>query len=104
MTRLRGQGFELGFSVRLSDDTFPKGEYGWGGMASTHFWISPKDDLIVIALSQYIIYSARLENTIKPIVYDSILKPKSISKISPRDIYTQDKSTEVLSAENTHKL
>jgi len=66
-------GFGLGFSVRLKDGEFPKGEYGWGGMASTHFWISPKQDLIVIALSQYMPYSARLENTVKPIVYDSIL-------------------------------
>jgi CubicO group peptidase (beta-lactamase class C family) len=66
-------GFGLGFSVRLKDGKFPKGEYGWGGMASTHFWISPKHDLIVIALSQYMPYSARLENTVKPIVYDSIL-------------------------------
>ncbi|MDH4240906.1 MAG: beta-lactamase family protein [Phycisphaerae bacterium] len=66
-------GFGLGFSVRLKDGEFPKGEYGWGGAASTHFWISPKDELIVIALSQYMPYSARLENTVKPIVYDSIL-------------------------------
>lgn len=66
-------GFGLGFSVRLKDGKFPKGEYGWGGMASTHFWISPKDELIVIALSQYMPYSGRLENTIKPLVYDSIL-------------------------------
>ncbi len=66
-------GFGLGFSVRLKDGKFPKGEYGWGGAASTHFWISPKHDLIVIALSQYMPYSGRLENTIKPLVYDSIL-------------------------------
>ncbi len=66
-------GFGLGFSVRLKDGKFPKGEYGWGGAASTHFWISPKNDLIVIALSQYMPFSARLENTVKPLVYDSIL-------------------------------
>jgi CubicO group peptidase (beta-lactamase class C family) len=66
-------GFGLGFSVRLKDGKFPKGEYGWGGAASTHFWISPKHDLIVIALSQYMPFSGRLENTIKPLVYDSIL-------------------------------
>ena len=66
-------GFGLGFSVRLKDGEFPKGEYGWGGAASTHFWISPKHDLIVIALSQYMPYSSRLEDAVKPIVYDSIL-------------------------------
>jgi len=68
-------GFGLGFSVTLKDGKIPKGEYGWGGAASTHFWISPKDELIVIALSQYMPYSARLENTVKPIVYDSIISP-----------------------------
>jgi CubicO group peptidase (beta-lactamase class C family) len=76
-------GFALGFSVRLKDGKFPKGEYGWGGLASTHFWISPKDDLIVIALSQYIPFSSRLENTVKPIIYDSILKPKPVSQVFP---------------------
>jgi len=73
-------GFALGFSVRLKDGEFPKGEYGWGGMASTHFWISPRDELIVIALSQYIPFFSRLENTVKPIIYDSILKPKPVSR------------------------
>lgn len=67
-----GAGFGLGFSVRTIDGKSPKGEYGWGGAASTHFWISPKDELIVIALSQYMPYSGQLENTVKPIVYDSI--------------------------------
>lgn len=68
-------GFGLGFSVRLKDGKSPKGEYGWGGAASTHFWISPEDELIVIALSQYMPFSVRLENAVKPIVYDSILSP-----------------------------
>ncbi|MGB2808037.1 MAG: serine hydrolase [Sedimentisphaerales bacterium] len=89
-------GFGLGFSVRLKDGKFPKGEYGWGGAASTHFWISPKDELIVIALSQYMPFSARLENTVKPIVYDSILSSKSLSKTPTRNVLTQDKSTDRL--------
>jgi len=65
-------GFGLGFSVRIEDGEFPKGEYGWGGMASTHFWISPKDESIVVALSQRNPYSAQLENAVKSIIYDSI--------------------------------
>jgi len=89
-------GFGLGFSVRLKDGKFPKGEYGWGGAASTHFWISPKDELIVIALSQYMPYSARLENAVKPIVYDSILNSKSLSQTPARNVFTQDKSTDSL--------
>jgi len=67
-------GFGLGFSVRTGDGKFPKGEYGWGGMASTHFWISPKHELIVIALSQRMPFSGQLENAVKSIIYDSILE------------------------------
>lgn len=89
-------GFGLGFSVRLKDGKFPKGEYGWGGAASTHFWISPKHDLIVIALSQYMPFSGRLENAVKPIVYDSILSSKSLSKTPAQNVLTQDKSTDSL--------
>lgn len=71
--RGQGEGFGLGFSVRLKDGRFPQGEYGWGGAASTHFWISPKDELIVIALSQYMPFSSQLQNAVKSIIYDSII-------------------------------
>jgi CubicO group peptidase (beta-lactamase class C family) len=71
-----GVGFGLGFSVRVepgsSSSASHIGEYGWGGMASTHFWISPKDKIAVVVLTQHIPYSNRAENAIKPIVYDAI--------------------------------
>ena len=70
-----GTGFGLGFSVQVNRDPLSAsriGEYGWGGAASTHFWISPKDELVVIALQQFMPFSTRLEQTIKPIVYESI--------------------------------
>ena len=50
------------------------GEYGWGGAASTHFWISPKDELVVVALQQYMPFTPLLEQTIKPLVYQAIVK------------------------------
>ena len=50
-----GVGFGLGFAVTL-DPTLTgggsKGEYYWGGAASTIFWIDPTEDLIVIFLTQ----------------------------------------------------
>ena len=74
--RLEGIGFGLGFSVRVEKTPFVSaralGEYGWSGMASTHFWIAPQDELIVIALQQHIPFSPVLELTIKPLVYDAI--------------------------------
>jgi CubicO group peptidase (beta-lactamase class C family) len=73
-----GVGFGLGFSVRVEPHNAVYasrvGEYGWGGMASTHFWISPKDEIVVVVLTQHIPYSNRAENAIKPIVYNAILK------------------------------
>jgi CubicO group peptidase (beta-lactamase class C family) len=77
--RREGVGFGLGFSVQASKPGAlgPEriGEIGWGGAASTHFWISPHDQLVVIALQQYMPFSTRLEQTVKPLVYESIIEP-----------------------------
>ena len=64
-------GFGLGVQVQLYDwgNHGHIGEYGWDGAASTHFWISPHDDLIVIVLSQRQPYSDQLKKSVKPIVY-----------------------------------
>ena len=48
------------------------GEYGWIGGASTEFWISPPDELVVITLAQHIPFS-ELSERVKPLVYDAIL-------------------------------
>lgn len=51
-----GHGFGLGFAVRLREGMAPAigsvGEYFWGGMMGTTFWISPRDDLIAILMVQ----------------------------------------------------
>jgi CubicO group peptidase (beta-lactamase class C family) len=64
-----GVGFGLGFSVAIASR-----EYGWGGAASTHFWIAPKQKLAVVALQQYMPFHQRLEFAIKPIIYGAIEK------------------------------
>jgi len=72
-----GVGFGLGFSVRVKmSDWDPQGrigEYGWGGAASTHYWVSPKDDLIVITLEQIMPYSFQTEFAVKGLIYDAIV-------------------------------
>ena len=74
----RGTGFGLGFSVRTEitdwDPSGHVGEYGWGGAASTHYWISPKDDLIVLTLEQIMPYQWDTEFGLKKIIYDAIQK------------------------------
>lgn len=73
-----GVGFSFGFSVREKmspwDPTGRVGEYGWGGLASTHYWVSPKDDLIVITLEQTLPYSFMTEFAVKGLIYDAIVE------------------------------
>ncbi|WP_404366064.1 serine hydrolase domain-containing protein [Marinobacter sp.] len=53
-----GNGFGLGFSVKTdvarSQTNGSVGEYGWGGLASTHFFIDPVEELVVIFMTQLI--------------------------------------------------
>ncbi|MFA5678522.1 MAG: serine hydrolase domain-containing protein [Pseudomonas sp.] len=53
-----GSGFGLGFAVKTdiakSQTIGSPGEYGWGGMAGTMFFIDPVEDLIVIFMTQLI--------------------------------------------------
>ena len=49
------------------------GEYGWGGAASTHYWISPKDRLVVLTLEQVMPYTFNTEWALKGLIYDALL-------------------------------
>ncbi len=75
-----GTGFGLGFSVVTSDtagwdDVARPGEFGWGGAASCHYWVSPVDEnLIVITLEQTMPYNWNLERALKPVIYSAIRK------------------------------
>ncbi len=72
-----GVGFGFGFCVRDQmsewDPQGHVGEYGWGGAASTHYWVSPADDdLIVVTLEQVMPYSFSTEFKLKGLIYDAI--------------------------------
>lgn len=73
-----GTGFGYGFSVRTENTTWDPagrlGEFGWGGAASTHYWVSPADKLIVITLEQIMPYEWDTEFGVKKIIYDAINK------------------------------
>jgi CubicO group peptidase (beta-lactamase class C family) len=51
-----GIGFGLGFSVTLDPARAQilgsPGEYAWGGMASTAFWVDPQEDMAVVMMTQ----------------------------------------------------
>ena len=72
-----GVGFGLGFSVTVEPNatrtrTRQKDEYGWGGAASTHYWLSPHDELIVVTMEQRWPYSPETEEALKPVIYNAI--------------------------------
>jgi len=73
-----GTGFGLGFSVRTEitswDPAGHVGEYGWGGAASTHYWSSPADRLVVVTFEQIMPYQWDTEFGVKKIIYDAIQK------------------------------
>src|SRR5574341_593206 len=52
----RGYGFGLGFAVRketgLNSMNGSPGEYRWGGAAGTAFWIDPKEQMVVVWMTQ----------------------------------------------------
>jgi len=70
-------GFGLGFSVVLDGSkTIQRattGEFAWGGMASTCFWVDPKNELIVIFMTQLIPSSAiPIREALRESVYTSL--------------------------------
>jgi CubicO group peptidase (beta-lactamase class C family) len=53
-----GAGWGLNFAVVSApaevDYPVSDGEYFWAGLATTLFWIDPKEDLVVVMLTQYL--------------------------------------------------
>ena len=51
-----GYGFGLGFDVRrtkgISSRTGNPGEYEWGGVGGTYFWVDPREDMFVVFMMQ----------------------------------------------------
>ena len=51
-----GHGFGLGFAVRTDRGLAPfagsLGQFFWGGMAGTFFWVDPKEELFAVIMMQ----------------------------------------------------
>jgi CubicO group peptidase (beta-lactamase class C family) len=76
-TSNEGVGFGLGFAStlgRVESSGLSVGDYYWGGMASTIFWIDPKEQLVVIFMTQ-LIPSATFDfrGQLKNIIYSSLV-------------------------------
>ncbi len=77
-TPFEGVGFGLGFAVRdnavSAGVLSSEGELSWGGLASTHFWIDPKEDLIAIFMTQLIPSSSyNIRNELRALVYGALI-------------------------------
>ncbi len=77
-TPLFGIGFGLGVSVMLDPVRAriigSAGEYAWGGLASTAFWIDPVEDVLVLLLTQLIPSSAwPIRRELRTLVYQALI-------------------------------
>ena len=86
--RPEGRGFGLGLAVRTRKiDSAPSsvGEYEWLGGTGTEYWLSPKDGLVVITLTQQM-PMIELGQALKPIVYGALGSAENAkAKAMPRD-------------------
>ncbi|MDH3379035.1 MAG: beta-lactamase family protein [Gammaproteobacteria bacterium] len=78
-TRYDGIGFGLGFSVMLDPAQAQvigtPGEYAWGGMASTAFWVDPTEDMVVILLTQLMPSSSYpLRRELRVLTYQALIE------------------------------
>ena len=50
-----------------------KGEYFWAGYAGTYFWIDPKEELIVISMTQSVTNRMKFRLLLRNLVYQAII-------------------------------
>lgn len=74
----QGVGFGLGFATTLSEARAGVpggGDFYWGGLASTIFWVDPKEDLILIFLTQLVpSRTFDFRRLFKSVVYGAIVE------------------------------
>ena len=74
-----GYGFGLGFAVRTDAGRCPLpgsvGEYFWGGVLGTSFWIDPVEQLIVVAMMQAPERRLYYRHLLRPLVYGALVGP-----------------------------
>jgi CubicO group peptidase (beta-lactamase class C family) len=76
-----GYGFGLGFAVRTAAGRCPLpgsiGEYFWGGVYGTAFWIDPVEELIVVAMMLAPDRRLYYRHLLRPLVYGAVTGPIS---------------------------
>jgi CubicO group peptidase (beta-lactamase class C family) len=76
-TAYEGVGFGLGFASTMSQvqtGSLGAGDYYWGGAASTIFWVDPKEDMVVVFMTQLMPSGTfNFRGQLKNIIYSSIV-------------------------------
>ncbi len=74
-----GYGFGLGFAVRTDAGRCPLpgsvGEYFWGGVLGTSFWIDPAEQLVVVAMMLAPERRLYYRHLLRPLVYGALIGP-----------------------------
>jgi CubicO group peptidase (beta-lactamase class C family) len=74
-----GYGFGLGFAVRIDAGRCPLpgavGEYFWGGVLGTSFWIDPVERLVVVAMMLAPERRLYYRHLLRPLVYGALIGP-----------------------------
>jgi len=74
-----GYGFGLGFAVRTEAGRCPLpgsvGEYFWGGVLGTSFWIDPVEQLVVVAMMLAPERRLYYRHLLRPLVYGAVTGP-----------------------------
>lgn len=75
----KGIGFGLGFSVQLEEWGVygHRGDYAWSGAASTYFFVSPKEDLAVVILTQIQPFTNQFMKELKPLILKAVQKKRT---------------------------
>src|SRR6201987_5235760 len=74
-----GSGFGLGFAVRPDAGRCPLpgsvGEYFWGGVLGTSFWIDPVEQLVVVAMMLAPERRLYYRPLLRPVVLRALIAP-----------------------------
>jgi CubicO group peptidase (beta-lactamase class C family) len=73
-----GVGYGLGVSVAVNPARQgvldSAGEFGWSGAATTKVWIDPKEQMVIVVLTQYVPYEPRFLALAQTMAYQAIVE------------------------------
>lgn len=73
-----GYGFGLGFAVRrsLGGSPYPgsPGDYQWGGVGGTAFWVDPQQEMLVVYMMQSPKHRLRYRTMLRDMIYGAIIR------------------------------